>query len=62
MERMIRTDVNFIKEDWGLFLEFAIAAAQIDPNNKKQYIGHGSGTSHRHRPTILEMGRPEIGC
>ena len=32
---MIRIDVNFIKEDLGLFLEFSIAAAQMDPNEKK---------------------------
>ena len=32
---MIRTNVNFIKEDWGLFFEFLIAAAQMDPNYKK---------------------------
>ena len=32
---MIRTDVNIIKEDWGLFLEFSMAAAQMDPNYKK---------------------------
>ena len=35
MEKMIRTDVNFIKEDWGLFFEFSMATAQMDPNDKK---------------------------
>ena len=35
LETMIRTDVKFIKEDWGLFLEFSMEAAQMDPNNKK---------------------------
>ena len=35
MEKMIITDVNFIKEDWGLFLEISMAAAQMDPNNQK---------------------------
>ena len=35
---MIRTDVNFIKEDWGLFFEFSMAAAQMDPNDKKSSI------------------------
>ena len=33
--KMIRTDVNFIKEDWGLFFEFSMAAAQMYPNDKK---------------------------
>ena len=32
LETMIRTDVNFIKEDWGLFFEFSMAASQMDPN------------------------------
>ena len=36
LEKMIRTNVNFIKEDWGLFLELSMAAAQMDPNNKKE--------------------------
>ena len=35
LEKMIRTDVNFIKEDWGLFFEFSMATAQMDPNDKK---------------------------
>ena len=35
LETMIRTDVNFIKEDWGLFLGFSMAATQMDPNDKK---------------------------
>ena len=61
LEKMIRTDVNFIRDDWGLFFKFSMAAEQMDPNDKKQYLGHGNGTSHRHRPKILEMGRPEIG-
>ena len=34
----------------------------MDPNGKNQCLGHGSGTSHHHRPNILELGRPEIGC
>ena len=38
LETMIRTDVNFIKDDWGLFFEFSMEAAQIDPNNKKRSI------------------------
>ena len=33
--KMIGADVNFIKEDWGLFFEFSMAAAQMDPNDKK---------------------------
>ena len=36
LEKMIRTNVNFIKEDWGLFLELSMAAAQMDPNDKKE--------------------------
>ena len=36
--KMIRTYVNFIKEDWGLFFEFSMAAAQMDPNDKKSSI------------------------
>ena len=35
LETMIITDVNFIKEDWGLFFEFSIAKAMMDPNDKK---------------------------
>ena len=35
MEKMMRTDVNYKKEDWGLFFSFSMAAAQMDPNNKK---------------------------
>ena len=63
MEKMIRTYVNFIKEDWYLFLAFSLAAAQMDPNDKKnQFLGHGSGTSNCHRPNVLEMGRPDIRC
>ena len=38
METMIITDVNFIKEDWGLFFEFSMAAAQMYPNDKKSSI------------------------
>ena len=38
LEKMIRTNVNFIKEDWGLFLELSMAAAQMDPNDKKRII------------------------
>ena len=33
--KMIRTDVNFIKEDRGSFFNFSIAEAQMDPNDKK---------------------------
>ena len=60
--KTIRSDVIFIKGDWGLFFEFSITAAQMDPNDKKTVSCHVSGTSHCHRPKILEMGRPEIGC
>ena len=33
--KIIRTDVNFIKEDWGLFFEFSMAAAKMDLSDKK---------------------------
>ena len=35
MKTIIRTYFNFIKEDWGLFLEFSMELVQMDPNNKK---------------------------
>ena len=35
---MIRTVVIFITEDRGLFFEFSMAAAQMDPNDKKSSI------------------------
>ena len=35
MEKMIRTDVNFIKEDWSLFFKFSMAATRMYPNDKK---------------------------
>ena len=35
---MIRIDVNFIKEDWDLFFEFSMTAAQMNPNDKKSSI------------------------
>ena len=38
LETRIRTDANFIKDYWGLFFEFSMAAAQMDPNNKKSSI------------------------
>ena len=38
MEKIIRTYVNFIKENWGLFFKFSLVAAQMDPNNKKSSI------------------------
>ena len=62
METMIRIDVNFIKEYWCLFFESSMEAEKMDPNGKKLYIGHGSGTIHCQGPNILEMSRPEIGC
>ena len=34
LEKIIRTDVSFIKEDWDLFLGFSRAAAQMDLNKK----------------------------
>ena len=57
----MRTDVNYIKEDWDLFFAFSMAVAHMGPNEKKKCLGHGSGTSHHHIPKILEIGRPEIG-
>ena len=38
LEKIRITDVNFIKEDCGLFFEFSMAAAQMDPNDKKIII------------------------
>ena len=35
MEKMMRTDVNYIKEDWDLFFAFLMAAAQMDPKYNK---------------------------
>ena len=32
--KVIRKDVNFIKEDWGLFFEFSMAEARMDQNYK----------------------------
>ena len=36
--KMIRTYVNFIKDYWGLFFKFSMAAAQLYPNDKKSSI------------------------
>ena len=33
-KKTIRTDVNFIKKDWGLFFESSMAAAQMYPKKK----------------------------
>ena len=35
LEGITITDGNFQKEDWELFLEFTMAAVQMDKNNKK---------------------------
>ena len=35
LEKMMRTYINYIKEDWDLFFAFSMAAAQMDPNDKK---------------------------
>ena len=35
LETMIRTYVNIIKEDWDLFFEFSMAAAQMESNDRK---------------------------
>ena len=35
LEKMMRTDVNYKKEDWYLFFAFLMAAAQMDLNDKK---------------------------
>ena len=34
----MRTEVNYIKEDWGLLFEFSMETAQMDPNYKKNSI------------------------
>ena len=36
--KMMRTDVNYKKEDWDLFFVFSMAATQMDPNNKKNSV------------------------
>ena len=38
LETMIRTYFNLIKEDWGLFIKFSMAAAQMDSKKKKSSI------------------------
>ena len=35
VEKFIRTGVNVIKEDYGLFFKLSMAAAHMDPNYKK---------------------------
>ena len=35
MEEMMKTNVNCKKEYWKLFFAFSMAAAEIDPNDKK---------------------------
>ena len=35
MEKMMRIDVNSKKGDWELFFAFSMAAAHMDPNDKK---------------------------
>ena len=31
--KMMRTDVNYIKEDWYLFFASSMAEAQMEPND-----------------------------
>ena len=38
LEEMMRTDVNFQKENWELFFEFKISASQMNPNGKKSSV------------------------
>ena len=38
MEEMMRTDVNFKREDWELFFAFLMAAAHMEPNYKKRSV------------------------
>ena len=33
--KTMRTDDNYKKEDWDLFFAFSMAAAHMDPNDKK---------------------------
>ena len=35
---MMIIDVNIQKEDWELFLEFTMAAAQMDPSDNKSSV------------------------
>ena len=34
----MRIDVNFQREDWELFFEFVMAAAQMYPSDKKSSV------------------------
>ena len=38
MEEMMINDANRQIEDWDLFFEFAMADAQMDPNDKKSSV------------------------
>ena len=35
---MMRTDVNYIKEDWYVFFAFSMSEAQMDPNDSKSSV------------------------
>ena len=35
---MMRTDVNYKREDWDLFFAFSMAAAHMDPNDNKRSV------------------------
>ena len=63
---LILSDKNscyFHKRILGFILPIFNGGSTNGPKRqKKQYLGHGSGTNHHHRPKILEIGRPEIGC
>ena len=36
--KMIKIDINILKEDWGLFFEFSIVAAQMESNKKSSIL------------------------
>ena len=38
LEEMIQKYANLQKEDWGLFFEFSMADAKMDPNFKRSSV------------------------
>ena len=38
LEKMMRKDVNYKKEDWDLFFTFSIAESQMEPNDRKRSV------------------------
>ena len=38
LEKLMKTDVDSKKDDWELFFAFSMAAAQMDPDDKKKAV------------------------